>query len=145
MQTGIPRLQTLFLFSVFFPPNIQVSFLILRDPAAADPLAFTRSSARSKPQSSVRRPSKHRIKNPETPVSPHLGVFSPRPLPTASLPRRRRRQQLLLEAARDQPPRLTRDRARAPGTRAQRARLSRAVPDAARPRPGERLERIAQS
>lgn len=117
----------------------------LRDPAAADPLALIRSSARSKPQPSVRRPSEHRIKNPETPDCPHLGVFSPRPLPTASLLRRRRRQQLLLEAARDQPPRLTPDRARAPGTWAQRARLSQAVPGAARPRPGERLERIAQS
>lgn len=47
--------------------------------------------------------------------------------------------------ARPAPPRLTRDRARAPGTLAQRARLSQAVPGAARPRPGERLERIVQS
>lgn len=30
MQTGKPRLQSLFLFSVF-PPNIQVSFLILQN------------------------------------------------------------------------------------------------------------------
>lgn len=57
-----------------------------------------------KRQPSVWRPSKHRRKNPGTPDSSHLGVSSPRPLPTASLLRRRRRQQLLLEAARDPPP-----------------------------------------
>lgn len=117
----------------------------LQAPAAADPLSLPRSSTQPKQQPSVWRPSKHWIKNPETPDSSHLGVSSPRPLLTASLLRRRRRQQLLLEAARDRPPRLTRDRARAPGTLAQRARLSQAVPGAARPRPGERLERIVQS
>lgn len=66
---------------------------------------YTRSSTRPKRQPSVGQPSKHRIKNPETPDRLHLlRVFSPRPLPAASLLRRRRRQQLLLEAARDRPP-----------------------------------------
>lgn len=66
---------------------------------------YTRSSTRPKRQPSVGQPSKHRIKNPETPDRLHLlRVFSPRPLPAASLLRRRRRPQLHLEAARDRPP-----------------------------------------
>lgn len=106
----------------------------------------SRSSARPGRQPSGGPPTRRGIKNPETPDPPATSESrSPRPLPTASLLRRRRRQQLLLETARDRPPRLTRDRARAPGTLAQRARLSQAVPGAARPRPGERLDWIAQS
>lgn len=66
---------------------------------------------------------------------PHLTTLGPRPPPhpTASRRRRHRRQRLHLQTARDQPPRPPRDRARAPGTLAQWARLSQALLGAPRP------------
>lgn len=133
------------------PPPRTPADLLIRIPAARPPL----TSAPRRPPDLPPRPlqSTARRDNPQAALHtldkdsrnsriPHLRIWSPRPLPTASLlrrrrRRRRRRQQLHLETARD--------RARAPGTLAQRA----AYPSPSPARPAhcqdERLARLAQS